>query len=1200
MNYVEKLAMKTKLVMSEHLYQEEQDDFAIFSKGFSYHNGRGIYNRQYHCQGGRTLFLAGSKPRLLMFNNRVFKYPWIKFGEYSMGIIEEKGSILWLHDFDEIKATDRLGYIAYDISHSHMKGVSFSVEFMPMSMANGCIIRIRASVSKDIHLKLIWTYGGMTTDFEGSSYYCPFDIGRYKVKPNPQDTLNNVINIGHAYFKLTHKKMQNVVVLGGCDYSGNFEIASAIPRNSKSNMVIHKTNLPLKKGDRFTGNVVICWEKEQEFTPERIKILIEKAKINYRTSKDYFRQVAHQATIETPDKNLNLAMKYANISADSCWKPPAFVHSPSTWSEWYVGWRQQYGPTAIGWYDRVASAIRFHSQHRNSPDSFPRSQKDNKLENAFIYPKKYHHGRIHMTIDPITGKAAGHHDCVQLFIDFLHYLYCWTGDKIIIKDLWNILKDATRWQKLARDPDDDGLYVNVLNTWISDSHEYHQGACTVQSAYVWKNNLEMAEWAEALGKDSCLYLKEAEKIKHAMLNKLWLKDKGYFAEYRDINGVLHPCPESTSVYHPIEFGIVEDAMAYQMLEFAKRELLSPDGIIYGSGWFPTGRCCHRQPIVGETINMALAFYKIAEYSMGYRLLKAVTNNLYKDFGIIHKVWGRFIPLSFQSDTGDINFLDNISLYQRAIIEGLFGIMPEVQKNMVTITPNFPSNWKKAKIVLPEIQYEYRKNSQQEEILITTSRGLDTKIRIRVKDKVVKKVTVNGKKTLFHFESGIGKAFLMVRLPGEKSPNKVVVSYKHTLPARFIYSKIVAEGSVLIIKCINCIPVGFSDPQGILEDVLINKYKIHVTGRVVGSLGKHTFFLNVSKDGMLYTKPVDIEIRKELGIKDARLIWAKANNVYYEFSLFNNGPSKNRLVIKSEFAGQADCSEVRIRRYGKKTIRHKLLSESISNLNPGQNALKIKIFGGCETVIEQNIIDWDTSIRKDEIGKKVKKNIGYISLENYSNACFEREFFKRVPLEVRYGFNVSDVNRIVDDSYLRRRTRGGVFLSDIGVPFRIGLKNKKNVICLGSKFRRGIFQQGYLLRKWGKSFYEAKYPNNIEIGINKAGIGKIYIMFAGSTSWMQSHVPHIKITVNYRDDKEVVELTPPDTFDFILQHYSNNYKQILTTKVEDWYYDIYPRQEHVDIIDILTKPEKEIVSLQFNVLSLDTTMAILGISLLKHS
>src|ERR1035437_1804167 len=124
----------------------------------------------------------------------------------------------------------------------------------------------------------------------------------------------------------------------------------------------------------------------------------------------------------------------------------------------------------------------------------------------------------------------------------------------------------------------------------------------------------------------------------------------------------------------------------------RRNLLRADGMVAASRWLPTSRCLHKTPFVCEPLNMALAAYYTGESALAYRMLHA-SFDTYDKPEIVRS--GVYIPLNPQCDTGNVDMLDNASLFQRTIVEGLFGIRPRVQDGVVIISPAFPRPWKHA-------------------------------------------------------------------------------------------------------------------------------------------------------------------------------------------------------------------------------------------------------------------------------------------------------------------------------------------------------------------------------------------------------------------------------------------------------------------------------------------------------------------------
>ena len=105
-----------------------------------------------------------------------------------------------------------------------------------------------------------------------------------------------------------------------------------------------------------------------------------------------------------------------------------------------------------------------------------------------------------------------------------------------------VLVDHLAYEKRCFDQDGDGLYENFANTLISDAHHYSGGACTQASAYNYRAHLLAARLAGLIGKDPEPFRREAEKIRAAMNEVLWMPKEGWYAEYRDLLGLkrLHP------------------------------------------------------------------------------------------------------------------------------------------------------------------------------------------------------------------------------------------------------------------------------------------------------------------------------------------------------------------------------------------------------------------------------------------------------------------------------------------------------------------------------------------------------------------------------------------------------------------------------------------------------------------------------------
>ena len=129
-----------------------------------------------------------------------------------------------------------------------------------------------------------------------------------------------------------------------------------------------------------------------------------------------------------------------------------------------------------------------------------------------------------------------HYDMNLNYIDELLWHFCYDADTVMMRRMWPVLTSHLAWEKRNFDPDNDHLYDAYCCIWASDALWYNGGAVTHSSAYNYRGNLLAARMAEILGEDPKPYRTEAEAILKAMNDRLWLSDRGHWAEYQDLMG----------------------------------------------------------------------------------------------------------------------------------------------------------------------------------------------------------------------------------------------------------------------------------------------------------------------------------------------------------------------------------------------------------------------------------------------------------------------------------------------------------------------------------------------------------------------------------------------------------------------------------------------------------------------------------------
>lgn len=248
-------------------------------------------------------------------------------------------------------------------------------------------------------------------------------------------------------------------------------------------------------------------------------------------------ETASRIRIETPDPYFNTLGGTLAMAADGIWDGEVWLHGAIGWRMPLSGWRAAYTGDVLGWHDRARTHFNAYaaSQVTEVPNTFPHPAQDSALHLARSVKKwgtpQYSNGYI--CRNPHRNNQMHHYDMNLCYIDELLWHFKWTGDLDYVRQMWPVITRHLTWEKLNYDPDNDGLYDAYACIWASDALYYNSGAVTHSSAYNYRANKTAAQLAEKIGEDPTPYRNEAEKILKAMNERLWLPDKGHWAEYQD-------------------------------------------------------------------------------------------------------------------------------------------------------------------------------------------------------------------------------------------------------------------------------------------------------------------------------------------------------------------------------------------------------------------------------------------------------------------------------------------------------------------------------------------------------------------------------------------------------------------------------------------------------------------------------------------
>ena len=459
--------------------------------------------------------------------------------------------------------------------------------------------------------------------------------------------------------------------------------------------------------------------------------------------------LASQLSFQTPDPFINTLGPTLMAAADGLWDgvTETWLHGCIGWRTPLAGWRGAYVGDVVGWDNRAEKHFRAYANSmvtqvlpvlpHPTQDSANALARSDKKWGTQMYSNGY------ICRLPNNDHNMTHYDMNLNYIDELLQHFSYHADTALMRELWPKLQLHLQWEKRNFDPDDDGLYDAYCCIWASDALYYNSGAVTHSSAYNYRSHLLMARIAEILGEDSAPYEREAARIRREMDRRLWLPDQGHWAEFQDFMGLkrLHPSAALWSIYTPIDCDACTSEQAYRatryvdtsiphipiafdldtaaaatlgvdlpslQLEQASCPGTTPFYTLSTSDWHPyvwsTNNVAHE-----EVANMALAYLQAGRTDEGFRLLKSDL----LDEMFLGQSPGNFGQISYYDQARKEayrDFGDNVGITSRAIVNGLFGILPDALHGRCVLQPSYPAAWDSVSVQTPYLSYRFHREN----------------------------------------------------------------------------------------------------------------------------------------------------------------------------------------------------------------------------------------------------------------------------------------------------------------------------------------------------------------------------------------------------------------------------------------------------------------------------------------------------------
>ncbi|WP_052356302.1 DUF4450 domain-containing protein [Bacteroides timonensis] len=513
----------------------------------------------------------------------------------------------------------------------------------------------------------------------------------------------------------------------------------------------------------------------------------------YNKSEQARADLASRIRITTPDPYFNTLGGALAVAADGIWDGEVWLHGAIGWRMPLSGWRAAYTGDALGWHDRARTHFNAYaaSQVTEVPNTIPHPAQDSALALARSEKKwgtpQYSNGYI--CRNPRRNDQMHHYDMNLCYIDELLWHFNWTGDLEYARRMWPVLTRHLAWEKRNYDPDNDGLYDAYACIWASDALYYNSGAVTHSSAYNYRSNRLAAMIAEKIGEDPAPYREEADRILKALNARLWMPERGHWAEFQDFMGHkrLHTSPGVWTIYHALDSDIADPFQAYLATSYVDREIphipVHGDGLkdegyatISTTNWLPYSWSINNVAFA-EVMHTALAYFQAGRADTGFHLLKSsVLDGMY-----LGESPGNFGQISFyDAARGECyrDFGDPIGVASRVLIQGLYGILPDAMNGRLLVKPGLPSSWPFASLHTPDIDFDFKHTNEavtSYTIIHRLPAVRTLELQFPAQRSEVAKLTVNGKPATWTLvENSITRPVLSVVIPAS-SDKKVEIN-----------------------------------------------------------------------------------------------------------------------------------------------------------------------------------------------------------------------------------------------------------------------------------------------------------------------------------------------------------------------------------------------------------------------------------------
>ena len=796
-------------------------------------------------------------------------------GNLKLGFISASGGASkWAAVADEVVARYRPGRMIYELRDSLLGTGSIRAELITAAEGSGIILKVEGS-NLPSGTRLAWAFGGVS----GKKGRRNGDIG-CEVLPVSQ------------FFQVTEEEcFDNRIGYGGLNASLDTRFIFANVRSKAADMALCITpnsvdapvvvaatdfkawNLPPTTGPDPSWSVndtihpILIGSAEIKKEALYICIYHNEAGASahnpaaaFATRSAQVEALAATLTLDTPDEYLNTLGPAISVAAETIWDAHAqcVLHGGVAWRTMLAGWRGPYSLDALGNHDRAQQHFRHWLKRQNLT---PVTTADPAIGPWDDTPN-FHLTRKEKMLHSNGDLSGNHYDMNMVFMDVLMRHLMWTGDLDFAREIWPAFQRHLAWEhRLFRRTYTTAsgktlpLYEAYAAIWASDNLQYNGGGAAHSSAYNIFAFRFAARLARALGEDPTPYETEANLILEGMQQLLWLPEQGTFAESKDLlePQTVYSNPALWTVYHTIDSEVPTPHQAWQMA--AERLAALRHVPIHGEGvpnenlymlscsdWLPYMWSLNLL-LLAENSHMALALWQAGMPDEAFRIFKGtLLDSMF--MGLCPGDFHMTSALDAHRQESQRDFGDPIGITSRALVEGLFGIQPNLIANSIRIRPGFPSAWNRASLHHKDFDLAWKRKALRDSFEFTSrlAKSVPLTLILPARTTTLPTVLCNGTRATCAFDpNAVGSPQLIIHLPAARAC-KVSVEWHGMAPSKAPAQRTYRVGEALVL------------PQGITLAQIDDPQHALTHGRIT-SPGFHTVFANMHQGDCVWTLPI---------------------------------------------------------------------------------------------------------------------------------------------------------------------------------------------------------------------------------------------------------------------------------------------------------------------------------------------------------